>query len=850
MTILSPKYFDSLKETVLNISGFKTITPCDCKVISLKIFEKTKNSLSETTLKRVYGFAYTKFNPSVFTIDVMAKYCGYEGWDDFCTSQQSAAVKTPETNTNWDIVKLNATKITNLTLQALKNKTGIPYSLTIKRNFIDTHLDEFSNNNYTATVISAPTGYGKTVAICHWIEERLQNSNDTILFFSGNILINAFFSGSNINDWLLSLLGYSTDKNINALINSKQKAEGNFYFIIDGFDEHYYKNEQFHLLLDHVLDIFSVYQGLPWFKLILTMRSYSWINNKHIFENNRNKWFNGFILNVDTEATNVPLLSIGEIKQLFKNIKPSAENFLTFEIANNFNYPLYFEYYYKEYKDECAPDKIDQFCLYNLIISFITKKIYLGTHSAEKLLLLNTFVEAMSLETNNYTISKLKVLPIIKKHHYAYAELISIGFIREINSSVDLEYKTHITFCNDNFLEFTIAKTMLYHNNDIFDEALINAINVNFENSHRKLSVLKWCIIYASKTSQQNNLDVLTGIILKPNEKSDLILFLGDMFERAYTLAGKASSIVPNYEQNCIDRLFNYFFDLELISPDYKKTLKALLKFELTDNKKIIIYTSLAAIAIQQLKLNKLEEYLFKLKSFPSGVYTQFPINPLNCIDTIYQNFKYGAFKKDFFAELTRFYFNPPLETFQGAGDDSKGFIYLLAAYTLTICKRPAKIPRFIAALHKIDKPHSDKTFAYNLYLQILLADSYFDSNKYDSMEEIYQMVENAYTAEEKSLTPFIRSVFYSLKIKMAIANSNYQCVAFNWNLFNQFCDESGNRLSQMLASLNLLNSKMFKAAHPEMYKKIAYQNAKWLRESGLNQEVLTNPVMLNSYQD
>ncbi|AMR30624.1 hypothetical protein A0256_03890 [Mucilaginibacter sp. PAMC 26640] len=44
----------------------------------------TKLGISETTLKRLYGFAESKFNPSLFTLNALAVFCGYIGWDAFC----------------------------------------------------------------------------------------------------------------------------------------------------------------------------------------------------------------------------------------------------------------------------------------------------------------------------------------------------------------------------------------------------------------------------------------------------------------------------------------------------------------------------------------------------------------------------------------------------------------------------------------------------------------------------------------------------------------------------------------------------------------------------------------------
>jgi hypothetical protein len=81
--INSPFYFEILKGKVLEVAGLKHISAADCKALSVLCFRKTHRYLSETTIKRIYGFAQTGFAPSAFTKNVLAVFCGYNGWHDF-----------------------------------------------------------------------------------------------------------------------------------------------------------------------------------------------------------------------------------------------------------------------------------------------------------------------------------------------------------------------------------------------------------------------------------------------------------------------------------------------------------------------------------------------------------------------------------------------------------------------------------------------------------------------------------------------------------------------------------------------------------------------------------------------
>jgi predicted NACHT family NTPase len=137
-------------------------------------------------------------------------------------------------------------------------------------------------------------------------------NNDIILFFSSNALINVFISGKDINEWLLSLLGYNSSEDFSTLLATKQNHNGSFYLMIDGLDEHMFKSDQFVVLLNQVIDIFSFYQQHQVFKIVLTMRSATWLNSRYELEPFKNNCFLGFPGREDV-LVNVPLFNNQEI---------------------------------------------------------------------------------------------------------------------------------------------------------------------------------------------------------------------------------------------------------------------------------------------------------------------------------------------------------------------------------------------------------------------------------------------------------------------------------------------------------------------------------------------------------
>ncbi|AYL98985.1 hypothetical protein [Mucilaginibacter celer] len=836
MTSFSKYYFEGLKKFVLVEAGLSNIAPADCKTVEAYILEKTKQRVSETTLKRIYGFAYSKFNPSMFTLNTLARYCDYEGWDDFCKKQEAESVKQTTTAVDWDLLKINAGKITSFTLQALKNKTGIPYTQTIRRQFIDDHFAAFLQGDYTATVIAAPAGYGKTVALCHWVDEKLQqNNNDIILFFSSNALMNVFLSGRDINDWMLGLLGYSIEEDIVALLDLKQRKEGRFFLIVDGVDEHMFKNDQFQLVLNQLVDIFSFYQSHDWFKLILTMRSSTWINYHHTIEMGQSPWFEGFFSTLD-QPSNVPLFSIQEIKELCLKINPAMQNYIAVNVAENFNHPLYFQFYYKEHKKNFSLDDIDHVSVYELISNFILNKVYMGQYSADKIYVIQAIVEQMDFGADIFEAPKLSLINLIKHYNHAYFELLSIGFIREQNFSSDFEYKASVEFSNNHFLEFSIARYLLQKNTNLFNIDLITTINRYF-NGERKLSVLKWCIIYAIKSGQRESFQLLSQTRLTTKEKSDLILFLGDLLEKEFSTLKDTESLVQYFKQDCGDELFDYLFGLEFVNNDYGKTLHTLLKFELSDKKRILVYTALATLSVVRLEMNKLEEYLKILSNFGAVSYYEFPLSPLKCLNTLYQYLKYGIINKDFFKELTRFYFRPPLHLEKSTSND---LIFLISAHVLKICNEPLKTLRFVSTLETHYRPVGNSTCVYDFFIKLIKTEEYLTLGLVKKAIILNFELDEAYKKEEEAFTPLMLTLLNGVKIMVSF--NSRQLALMNDSLeewANAIINETDYKLLKvyMLAFL-LRNQYAIKSPPERVYKHISYIFLKTMSESGLRADI------------
>jgi hypothetical protein len=72
-----------LKKQVLSASGIKSIGREECRTVSIKVFTKDRNYLSESTIQSFLGLQHHNYVPTLFVLDSLAKYIGYTGWHDF-----------------------------------------------------------------------------------------------------------------------------------------------------------------------------------------------------------------------------------------------------------------------------------------------------------------------------------------------------------------------------------------------------------------------------------------------------------------------------------------------------------------------------------------------------------------------------------------------------------------------------------------------------------------------------------------------------------------------------------------------------------------------------------------------
>lgn len=523
-------HFNQLKHEISRISGIPRVMSADCRRLSVEIRKTTHKQISETTLKRIYGFASTRFNPSSFTLNTLSEYCGHGSWDDFLSVASDEAPEKP--GEDWTRLADEATRITNYTLHVLKNRSGIPFRQTIPRGFLTDHLSIFINENYRGTVITAPSGYGKTVALCHWVDDFLgQNSQkpgkDILLLLSGS----ALFSGVNgfyeMSEWITAFPGVPSGNVHRKLPKFLESYTGRFFLVIDGLDNHF-SHAQFHALLNQLHELSICYRNNDRVKIIVTMRTVTW-NAVRGTLTEANNWFKGCMTGPANER-NVPLLDAREIRQItgHTDLPGIPEHLRTLEVLC---YPLYLQYVYDRPSGAFLPGKINALSMYELISTHVYHKIYLSGNSNEMMLLMDELIARMDLTGGIREVDKRAVSAVLKKYNKGYHELLDIGFISEHNQSSPFQYTVNLAFAEPAFLALAVAKRMLFLNKERFDDQLVPMLNADLAPA-LKQEVIKWCMYLTVGNRHPVPVRLLAEFALDFQQKRDLAAFLNRLLTR------------------------------------------------------------------------------------------------------------------------------------------------------------------------------------------------------------------------------------------------------------------------------------------------------------------------------
>ncbi|TZF82048.1 hypothetical protein FW774_15245 [Pedobacter sp. BS3] len=634
MPKLSPSHLDQLKKLVQFKAGIKIVTPADCKTIAMEISRKVHKSISETTIKRLYGFADAKHQFSVFTISVLCEFIDVESWEEFCTTETLASVSIQPGK--WEAVQQRAQSITDFTLKTIQNRSGIPYNLTVSRQFAERDIDYFLKSNYSFTCFISQPGYGKTILLSHLVENLFRgndapHANSIILFVNANMLSNADNVTLDIESWINEQLGFSINQSFIDYFNQHpDECRGKIVLIMDGFDEILFRKDQISHLFDSLTNFICANDSNKWLKIILSMRSITWITFYDRIRHSaylKSQWFCGNYFQLD-DFSNVPPLTDKEITQIVTKIDHVELDKINPKLWSQFKYPFYIQLYYQLKEENRDFDYHANLSYYELISRFVRQKIYLSKNYTEKLILLKRIIQITDYAKKGNLIYKESILQEITMLKNAYEQLLVDGILLEEKHFESTHPREIIRFIHPNIFEYFLFIEILEKFDRRVNAQLFNYINMEYEMAQVRLHLLQWAIRY---TVMNNDLKPLTGILnlhITLNEKNYIILFIAETL-KSNKIKQKPEMVatIRQLHQAFINELVHFDF----MDPCYKEAIYSLLSLTEHEDEAIIYHFILVIIATLECDKKQIEtefEYLSKVKP-PQDSWLAYPLKAL-----------------------------------------------------------------------------------------------------------------------------------------------------------------------------------------------------------------------------
>lgn len=607
---------NEVKNLILLKTGIRTITPADCKRISIEISKTLNKNVSETTIKRLFGFAVVKHNFSKFTLTTLSEYVNKED-DRSWTNAVPAATKAPVRS--WSDILTNAKKATNFMLKGIKNRSGIPYEMTISRKFAEHDFDDFFKSNYSFTCFISQPGYGRTILLSHLVERFFQSEtaihpDSTALFVSATNLFHPDQHQLSFEDRLKIQLGIPQQESLLEHITENHIATGKkFVVIIDGFSEVMVKRDLKKLMFENIISFICAIEHNDSIKLVMSMRSTTWMRFYDCIRHSaflRSKWFTGNYFN-QSEVSNVPPLTGKEIDRIIYKINQSDVDELNPKLKSQLKFPLYIQLYYQLKEEDPYFNYSSSITFHELISRFIQEKIYKSNYYTEKILFLKKVIQLTEYGKKPTAVPKDLLIAELSAFKNAYMELVSEGILIEEKSQDDYQPREYVRFIYPHIFEYFLFIELLEKFHLQVNWTFFEFIQRNYESNNVRFHLLQWTIRFIIRIGDFSALAHVFDLEINYFERNYLILFIAENVRFRARYSPDTLKLLTEHKLH--DILIKQLINFDFVDSCYKEAVNVLADVADNDETRAIYQSILAIFDVLSMDQDQLSLRLTKI---------------------------------------------------------------------------------------------------------------------------------------------------------------------------------------------------------------------------------------------
>jgi hypothetical protein len=469
-----------LRKMVKEQYGKLINTPKDCERLAEIIFNDTGRKISATTLRRFFGLLQSKSKISAYNLDTLAIYNRFKDYNNFCFANDRY------TGSNAQIIEpgINQlSKLTEHTINSIVKKSLTKFESTVPRERMNHRLNEFLSSPYIIFPLIAPGGYGKSIALTHWVK-GLDRSENEFLFCNAAI----FYQNIISQNGGLELQHYMEQRRFNSYTEHNKRetfGEKRFLLVIDALDEISPYLNKYKEFARFIKEAILRNGDNTWLKIILSVREITWSSLV------REEFTSPEIINALYPSINIPgtgysnieLLSNQEVKKILREHSRTLEVKIVYSsipliLQDIIKTPVNLYYFIKLYTKVPNQKFVNNISLNR---NFLKEFIFESKYSEFKEDIVWKMVALTDCNSIGFSISKnllKKNLPIHLKrengYHHAYIELLANGILYEerFEGSYGI-YETNVGFRHQNFYYYLSALSQIKANKVLNDELFV-----------------------------------------------------------------------------------------------------------------------------------------------------------------------------------------------------------------------------------------------------------------------------------------------------------------------------------------------------------------------------------------
>jgi hypothetical protein len=628
---------EKLKCLILAKIGVKTISPSDCKSISFSIQKEIQKTISETTLKRLFGFAEIKNEFSKYTINTLFEYV--EKVEDDVLEDELLVTIQPQGELLQ--VRSNAFETTLNTLKYIRNRSSVPYELTTERKFARFDFEYFYANKCSFTSFISQAGYGKSILLSHLVEALFLNEgakykNDIILLLNATDVFGEQYHLFSIEDRIKAKLGLSTKTDLITYFKEKhEKFNIKLIVIIDGFQELVTDKVTKPIIFDKLINLISNIEDNESIKIICSMRSTMWSRFYERIKTIpyiRNKWCSGSYFNIK-DHSNIPPLTADEVDDIFRKMYPFDHQQINPRLKSQLKFPFHIQWYYQLKEEFPAFNSFTNIIFFEIIDRFIQEKIYRANYATEKILYCKKIVQLTSFGKGNAFVLKSDLIKELAVFKNAYMELLAEGILMEEKQYQDGFILDCVRFIQPHVFEYFLFIELLDHFQNDMNEDFFNEINKAYYGNQMRFQLFQWSVRLIIRRDKLHQLSYLLKLNLNNYERNYLIYFIAENLN--YQLKDNPSLIEKIKQHNLHEMIMNHLIHFDFIDSFYKDALSSLILVADTNKNALIYHVILSIFDCLSLEQDRIKNRLKQMESLQDEA-KKWEINPYQIIYLIY----------------------------------------------------------------------------------------------------------------------------------------------------------------------------------------------------------------------